>query len=229
MYQPSLVRLVLDLDMFSKLDAEIMGSWWMSVVSQTISSNPETDAAPKGECPPWHRAKSPGWHWSHRLFGWDLRGDSKQGDFWGPTKIFPPKKTPRLCADLFQQRATAMARISGSYQGREVACWWSKNVAWEEDGRTACWGRICCEYSKRPKRLGWCFANCINFAFRVKLEDCRLVAMINWLFQKTPLPVNTHGSVWGMLPDNVTLGIPGITRSWSASKPPLWRPCAKVI
>lgn len=149
--------------------------------------------------------------------------------FLRPNKNLPSKKTPRLCADLFQQRATAMARISGSYQGREVACWWSKNVAWEEDGRTACWGRICCEYSKRPKRLGWCFANCINFAFRVKLEDCRLVAMINWLFQKTPLPVNTHGSVWGMLPDNVTLGIPGITRSWGASKPPLWRPCAKVI
>ena len=53
--------------------------------------------------------------------------------------------------------------------------------------------------------------------------------MMNCLFQKTPLPVNTHGSVWGMLPDNVTLGIPGITRSWSASKPPLWRPCAKVV
>ena len=33
----------------------------------------------------------------------------------------------------------------------------------------------------------------------------------------------------GMLPDNVTLGIPGITRSWSASKAPLRRSCAKVV
>lgn len=47
MYQPSLVRLVLDLEYMFQTWRLIMGSWWMLVVSPKSSSNPETETLPK--------------------------------------------------------------------------------------------------------------------------------------------------------------------------------------